>query len=40
MRRNVKTIDGIRCTYTDEIITVKKSYKIRYNDVADFCVKM
>lgn len=40
MRRNIKAIDGIRCTYTDKVITVKKSYRIRYDDVADFCVKL
>lgn len=38
--QHYRTIDGIKCLFDDNGVTIKESYRIRYEDVADFCIKM
>lgn len=40
MVSKVTTVKGIKCIYNHDCVTVKKSFKIDYRDVFDFCKEL
>ena len=40
MAKQVIKIDGIRCVFTKEVVTIKKSRRIEYEDIPEFCKKL